>query len=147
EKDDPERFTGAWKLASGAQNGEDLPQNLIDMLKMTFKEGKVTIDIGGKEIEGEYQLDPTAKPKRIEFKTMGKAILGIYQLDGDELKLCFRDPGSDGRPEEFTGAAGSNNILILLKREAAKPKEEKKEGQASALGPVTAADFAGCCME
>src|SRR5262249_215599 len=44
-----------------------------------------------------FTLDPAKSPKQIDFKTLsdGKTGLGIYELRGDELKLCVADPGKE----------------------------------------------------
>jgi len=67
-----------------------------------------------------YKLDPSKKPPEIdltitdgEFK--GKTFPGIYQLDGDTLKLCRAQPGQE-RPTEFASKKGSDTIFLTLKR-------------------------------
>jgi hypothetical protein len=42
-------------------------------------------------------------------------MLGIYELSGDELKICLADPGAD-RPKEFASAKGSKATYMVLKR-------------------------------
>jgi uncharacterized protein (TIGR03067 family) len=71
-------------------------------------------------IKGTYKIDPTANPKAIEttassgpYKDM--TMLGIYELDGDSLKICYAIPGKD-RPTEFTSKVGSCWILVVHKR-------------------------------
>jgi uncharacterized protein (TIGR03067 family) len=44
-----------------------------------------------------------------------RSVKGIYELEGDTLKLCTRDPGQD-RPKEFTAKEGSGNTLTVYKR-------------------------------
>ena len=42
-------------------------------------------------------------------------ITGIYELKGDDLKMCV---GMDGdRPKEFATQAGINTMLFVLKRD------------------------------
>jgi hypothetical protein len=41
-------------------------------------------------------------------------VKGIYQLEGDELKVCFA-PGKEGRPKAFP--AGGVGSVLILKRE------------------------------
>jgi hypothetical protein len=46
----------------------------------------------------------------------GEVLEGIYEWLGDELKLCLYF-GSRTRPVEFETRAGSNRVLVVLKRE------------------------------
>jgi uncharacterized protein (TIGR03067 family) len=45
----------------------------------------------------------------------GKTFLGIYELSGDDYKVCFA-PAGKGRPVEFSSKEGSGNILQVWKR-------------------------------
>jgi uncharacterized protein (TIGR03067 family) len=40
---------------------------------------------------------------------------GIYQLDGDELKWCAGEPGTDGKPDKFD-TKGTTNVMVQFKR-------------------------------
>ena len=46
----------------------------------------------------------------------GQTELGIYQFDGDTVKLCINEKGKD-RPKEFTTAADNQQNLVVLKRQ------------------------------
>jgi uncharacterized protein (TIGR03067 family) len=59
-------------------------------------------------VKGMSQIDPTKKPKTIDFTptegdNQGKTCLGIYELGEDMRKLCYAEPGKD-RPTR-AGAA------------------------------------------
>ena len=41
--------------------------------------------------------------------------MGIYQLEGDSLKLCFAMPGVNNRPTEFKRVE-DETLLFQLKR-------------------------------
>lgn len=41
---------------------------------------------------------------------------GIYELDGDSLKVCRAGPGGATRPTDFTAAAGSKRVLATYRR-------------------------------
>ncbi len=76
---------------------------------------------GEKVIQGTSEIDPTRKPKTIDFMTTegddkGKIVLGIYELGDDTRKLCYAQPGKD-RPSEFSAPAGSGHTLVVFKRE------------------------------
>ena len=40
---------------------------------------------------------------------------GIYELDGDTLKVCYAIDGGK-RPAEFKAKPGSKHVLIVFKR-------------------------------
>ena len=47
----------------------------------------------------------------------GKTWLGIYELDGDTLRICDNaDDVAGGRPAAFVSSAGSDQVLISFKR-------------------------------
>ena len=73
-----------------------------------------------------YKIDPAQKPKAIDLE--GKEgdrdikALGIYLLDGDELKLYWGADTKSPRPTEFPKEPNKDNHtrLLILKREKAK---------------------------
>jgi uncharacterized protein (TIGR03067 family) len=75
-----------------------------------------------------FRLDPAAAPKRIdvEFKDGPDALtlLGVYALDGEQLKLCLAVPKAT-RPKEV--AAGDDRVMLALAR---KPAEDAVRGKA-----------------
>jgi uncharacterized protein (TIGR03067 family) len=75
---------------------------------------------------GTFVLDPGKKPKTIDIKftegpEKGNTSLGIYELDGDTLKICLTITAKD-RPTEFAAKAKSGHGFEVLKRE--KPKKD-----------------------
>ena len=66
------------------------------------------------------KLDPSKSPKAIdvtitEGPSKGAVMLGIYEFDGDTLKVCF-DPEGKKRPTEFKSPAGSQTFYNVHKR-------------------------------
>ena len=50
-----------------------------------------------------------------------KPVLGIYEVNGDELKICLRHGlSAGGRPSEFSSKPDTSLILIVFKRAKAK---------------------------
>lgn len=122
-KPDAEAIQGVWVLDKF--EGEDKPPPDAGVITFTFKDGKLTLDVGGKGREkGGYKLDPTAKPKAIDLSEPGsdRTTLGIYELDGDNLKFCITEGDKAPRPKEFK-AEGKRMMLFILKRQ----KDEKKD--------------------
>src|SRR5262249_19253582 len=55
----------------------------------------------------------------------GRTSLGIFELNGDKLRICFREKGGE-RPSEFASEKGSNLVLIELRRD--KPAGGRRAG-------------------
>jgi uncharacterized protein (TIGR03067 family) len=79
------------------------------------------LKVGDETVQGTIEINPTKKPKTIDVKpeigtNKGKTLLGIYELDGDSLKICLALPDKD-RPTAFATAAENGQQLVVYKRE------------------------------
>lgn len=73
-----------------------------------------------------YAFNPTATPKQLDHPDSGGGLMpGIYELDGDTMKLCLRGSFA-ARPAAFKEEDGAR--LFTLKRVADRP-DEKKAGK------------------
>jgi uncharacterized protein (TIGR03067 family) len=69
-----------------------------------------------------YSFDPTTKPKQLDHPDSGGGLQpGIYELDGDTMKLCLRASFGE-RPTEFKEEKGAH--LFTLKRVREKPEKK-----------------------
>ena len=115
-KKDRERLHGTWSVVSAERNGEKVPEAQAQKMKIEFKGDTVTVQTGKGSEEATFKLDPTQKPAAIDITAAAeKKWLGIYQLEGDTLKVCWSD--GDQRPTEFASKAGSRARLMVLKRD------------------------------
>jgi uncharacterized protein (TIGR03067 family) len=117
-KSDQDEIQGEWKVISGEHDGQSWPDDLVKMTMVTFEGNKMSIDARNKQQqpnEAKFKLDPTKTPKWIDIDMKGNPGVGIYSLESDTLKLCFRE-GKDARPTEFATKTGAKNILLVLKR-------------------------------
>ena len=113
-KGDLEPFQGGWSVTSINKDKQDIPEELIKELKVSFKGNKLNMSFMGKEIAGTCTVDPSKKPKEVNFKIDGQdETFGIYTVDGDTLKLCMADT-KENRPKDFQPADGLT--LIILKK-------------------------------
>ena len=125
EKDKPKKdedvIQGTWAMEKF--DGGQAPPAGLGPIQMTFKDGKLAVEFGGKLMDqGTYKMDPTAKLKTIDLTNGPATALGIYELDGDTLRICVGDDAMGaGRPTELKG--NEQIALITLKR----VKEDKKE--------------------
>src|SRR5690348_10693609 len=103
---DLEKMQGDWALESMVNNGGPVPEDDAHSLFRTVKSDSYTVFLFDKPIsKGTFKIDATKNPKTIDFfpgntadKT--KAMAGIYEIEGDKLKICYAQPGKD-RPQEF----------------------------------------------
>jgi uncharacterized protein (TIGR03067 family) len=144
EPDDAKLLQGVWVATSMAVDGEPAPAKTLNRVRFIFKGEKLLFRgnfENDKEVECTFKLDLKASPKQLDINFGKKdgdenVSLGIYELKGDELRLCSRVAGSPkGRPAEFATAPDSGLALIVFKRQ----KPETAEEAAKALQGAWAA--------
>src|SRR5262249_22487234 len=119
------KLKGTWKTAKLIWNGKDYLAGGKKGFNFVFKGDVATIE-GNDAVKKEYakirvKLDLSTTPKIMDITVLGgvqkdAVIEGIYELKGDELKICAKVFGKD-RPSEFASPAGSSIALLVLKRE------------------------------
>ena len=115
------QLEGEWVMVSGERDGQTLPEEYVKTATRVAKDGVSTVTIAGMVVmKSKYTIDPTKKPKAIDFEATegeaaGKKIQGIYELDGDTVKFCVAAPDKD-RPTEFTAKEGSGWTMSVWKR-------------------------------
>jgi uncharacterized protein (TIGR03067 family) len=119
---DKDKIKGNWTMASAKKNGKDVPQEEFKGIKFTFDGDKMIMMMKDMKMEMPYKIDPTKKPKEVDVTLPdGKTGTGIYELDGDTLKIAHGESG-DPRPKDFVSKEGSNISVMVLKREKADKK-------------------------
>ena len=120
-KTELKKLEGVWQITSGEQDGK--PIERIKRDKVTVSGDNFTVHRDRKvEFTATIKLYPNKKPKAVDLritseKHKGKAVLGIYALNGDDLKFCFCEPGAASRPTDFSAKPGSDRLAVVLKRE------------------------------
>lgn len=115
------KFQGAWTLESSVTGGQEVPADQLKGLIVIFDGSKHTLKQGDQVIQvGTQTMDPSKSPKTIdvtmtEGPNKGAVMLGIYEIDGDTLKVCF-DPLGTKRPTEFRSPPGSATFVNIHKR-------------------------------
>src|SRR5271169_571282 len=103
------KFQGTWTFESSVTGGDELPADHLKMFVVTFEGDKYTVKKGDEVIQvGTQKLDPSRSPKAIDVTVAeglnkGATMLGIYEVSGNTLKVCF-DPEGKKRPAEFKSA-------------------------------------------
>src|SRR5262245_42344742 len=100
------KFQGPWTIESSETGGQKIPADDLEGLIVTFEGDKHNLKKGDAVIPvGTQTIDPSKSPKTSEVTmtegpSKGAVMLGIYEIDGDTLKVCF-DPQGKKRPTEF----------------------------------------------
>jgi uncharacterized protein (TIGR03067 family) len=119
-----ETFAGVWEITAVQPEGATKAARRL----VFHKDGTYAAqDKDGKELwAGTFELDPTARPKVWDHrshdgKKEGKDVLGIYELDGDALKVAcvvgqWKDKEWVGKPRPKTIDPKQADVVIELKR-------------------------------
>jgi uncharacterized protein (TIGR03067 family) len=123
-KNELKKFEGNWTMSSGEVEGKKVAAEHVKKSKITWKGKKVSLltpHQSKEEIRAEAVLDPTKKPKRMEWvrsvgPNKGKKMLAIYEfIDDDTYRVCFAAPGKK-RPTKFETKVDSGHTLHVWKR-------------------------------
>lgn len=128
---DREAIQGEWALVSETIAGNPLTPEQIGQLNkvLSIRGNRLRMSRTGlagqfRTYDGTFRLDPTAQPRAFDWsgKRSDGAVegwKGVYQLDGDVLRLCYVD-ASDGkpRPTEVRSTRESGGYLGEFKRRA-----------------------------
>ena len=115
------KFQGTWTFESVEVGGKEVPVAEVKGITVTFAGAKYTVKKGDEVIQAAtLKLDPSKSPKALdvtvaEGPNKGAVMLGIYEIRGDTLKVCF-DPEGKKRPAEFKSAPGSQTFVAVHKR-------------------------------
>jgi uncharacterized protein (TIGR03067 family) len=123
---DMEALQGTWQIASSEEKGVKSPADGTHTLTFTGNKIHQLHKVpNGADFQYSFKLDSTKNPTEIDMtiikagnekdkEEVGKTLLGIYMLDGHNLKLCT-DPTV--RPTTFqTKGKRRDTVLIVLKR-------------------------------
>lgn len=125
-KGDLKNIQGTWKVEIAKHGGESAPADYIKNMRVVFSGNKIIIKVTIKDSrhtdEATFEIHPGKKPKAIEIipqkgKAGSRPVRGIYQLDGDTLKMCWVKGDKIERPKEFAAPVSTPYTLMVLKRE------------------------------
>jgi uncharacterized protein (TIGR03067 family) len=114
------KLEGTYSCVATEQGSEKGDPEQLKKLKLVVKDKKWTVYINDRvSTSATFTIDPTKKPKTIDLMgTMGgdkgKKYLGIYELNGNELKLCIGDTKT--RPKMFEAKKGYERQFELWTR-------------------------------
>jgi uncharacterized protein (TIGR03067 family) len=115
KKDDQQALTGSWKVVSAEEGGKP-PEETIKKTKVLIIDTDFSLHDANGRRTMKYKIDATKSPKHIDLDWDNHVQPGIYELSGDDLKVCFDQAGKT-RPTAFKTEAGDKVLLLVLKRE------------------------------
>jgi uncharacterized protein (TIGR03067 family) len=116
---DLQDLQGTWQMDSF----EDAKKTRVDPRPRTLFFGATAALFrdGNRVLMGGVVSIATGKtPRRLDIavkqgERQGGTMLGIYELKGDSLKVCF-DPEGDSRPAAFAAKAGTSHFVAVYRR-------------------------------
>jgi uncharacterized protein (TIGR03067 family) len=115
------KLQGTWRPKAAEQGGKAWSDEMLKSIKLIIKDDTYTVTTGTGTDQGTVKIDPSMKPKSMDIigaegPNKGKTILAIYELAGDNLKVCY-DLSGKKRPTEFKTKKGSPLFFATYKRE------------------------------
>jgi uncharacterized protein (TIGR03067 family) len=111
---DLERLQGTWRFVLGRRPAELVISDYL--FAMRFADGETYLGI--------FRLGPESRPKIMDMRIdegparhRGKIARCIYELDGDTLRWCPAEPGSEQRLTTFPAATDPRYLCLVLRRE------------------------------
>jgi uncharacterized protein (TIGR03067 family) len=106
---------GDWEIKSVLTGGQEPPAD-APKPEATIAGDSLSLKIGDKTITAKIKVDPTKTPKTMDIimeegPHKGEAGKAIYEVKGDELRICHREPGQD-RPTEFVSKEAGDTLVV-----------------------------------
>jgi uncharacterized protein (TIGR03067 family) len=125
---DLEKLQGAWVSVAGRRAAEMLFAGRHFTFR--FMDGDLymgTFDLGGTDDRPRTMIMWIHEgPPRYK----GKSALCIYELDGDRLRWCPSEPGTDEQLDDFPPMEDGRHLCMLFRREQVQPKPDRDADRA-----------------
>lgn len=118
---DDTRIQGTWNYVANMRDGQIVDPDELKRWQVSFTNGEYTELPEDRLEKGTYKVDPSKSPKTIDCVLTagpykGLAVVGIYEMYGDSLKICWSPWGNLEHPKEFDAKPGSQRAVVILKR-------------------------------
>jgi uncharacterized protein (TIGR03067 family) len=117
---DVAKLEGTWDYLSGVKNGQKFDKEHFKDQMVIITKDKLTLK-GEATFVMKYEIDAKATPAVIKLLITespfgdGAKAIGIVELNGDNLKICYAPEGKDA-PKTFESKEGSMTHYFELKR-------------------------------
>jgi uncharacterized protein (TIGR03067 family) len=121
--DERDELQGVWAATAGEIRGKPATTEEIKGTRFTFKGNKLLVrspTLGVRELEGTFEADRRESPRGVDIDLikLDGIWYGIYEIKGDELRICYRIGGKpENRPTTFATAETESLIVIVFKRQ------------------------------
>jgi uncharacterized protein (TIGR03067 family) len=117
----PTELEGEWKMVRGMMNGVEMDDSMTQWVKRVTEGNVSTVTAGPQTmLKVEFTADASKSPKTIDYVNLagahkGKKQAGIYEFEGELLKICVSGPGL-ARPSEFVSKPGDLRAFTVWKK-------------------------------
>ena len=126
EKTEVDKLQGVWEVTTWNEGGVE-DRNFVEFQspRMVFNGNKHAWQGGPASHEGTFKVGSKGNLRTMDLiittEGKGKNQLAIYEVDGDELRICFARVDTADRPMTFSSRAdGAEYALSVLKRQKKK---------------------------
>jgi len=118
--EDAPSLNGVWKAEKGEISGRKLPAGLVAKMKLTLRNGGYQFESITLADEGTYATNTSKAPHWIDITSAkgpnkGKVTAGVYELQGDTLRICYQLEGIV-RPAGFATNPENAQLTLTYKR-------------------------------
>ena len=118
---------GTWVMAELEVNGVAVPAKKLEGTTLVIKGDKYTVKVKDTAHETTIKIDPTKDPKAIDTlfpngAELPKLSKGVYELDGDTLKICRHQTPGEDRPTQIGSWPNTNLFVVTWKRKEPRTK-------------------------
>ena len=112
---------GEWKMVSCITDGAPMEESAVQWVKRSTVGDQIAIQAGPQTLmKMTFTCDSSKSPKTIDYvhtagTNKGKTQLGIYELQGDVLRICMGVAGG-ARAKKFESVRGNGLTLSVWKR-------------------------------
>ena len=120
-KKEMKKLDGTWVVQSVVRDPREKGEGEGKDLRIIISGVNAVVKAAGEDKtlgKAAIKIDPTKKPKTIDITGEGEmaAVLGIYELERDTLRVCWGPSEKMQRPTQLTSKPGSGQSLVVLKR-------------------------------
>ena len=122
------QLEGVWSFASLEVDGQTYPPGAFGNSRILIDGDRFLTELPEANYEGVFDIDVDTTPNQIDIEFVegpeaGNWSYGIFEQDGDSLRICLGLTGAP-RPAEFRTSADSGHALEVLHRS----KTQRPEG-------------------